>query len=113
MSKIYLPNFNDYKCVYIINEDTMRAYKEIPRNNSSIEYTDFYFNSNYYYKDGIQTFNQYTTLPVCLDNSKLTDNYIYRNDFSSILLMFFIISIFVVWLPYKIFSRFFGRWFKI
>lgn len=110
--KIYVPNLEDYKCVVVNSDTTLRAYEEIPTNNITINYTDYYFSSNYLYREGTQNFSQYSTLPVCLDSDNLTSNYIYRNDFPDILIMFFIISIFVVYIPYRIFSRFFGRWLK-
>lgn len=109
---IYVPDYENYSCIVLNNENVLRAYHTMPTHNSTINYTDFYFNSNYLYKEGQQTFSQYSTLPTCLDSDVLTDNYVYRLDFPNILLMFFIISIFVVYLPYRIFSRFFGRWLK-
>lgn len=110
--KIYVPNLENYKCVVVNSDSTLRAYKEIPRNNINVNYIDYYFTANYLYKEGTQNFTQYSTLPTCLPNDNLTSNYIYRNDFPDILIMFFIISIFVVYIPYRIFSRFFGRWLK-
>ena len=110
--KIYVPNLENYKCVIVNSDTTLRAYKEIPQNNKNINYTDYYFSSNYLSREGTQNFGQYSTLPTCLPTDDLTSNYIYRNDFPDILVMFIIISIFVVYIPYRIFSRFFGRWFR-
>lgn len=110
---IYVPDTENYKCFVVNNDSTIRAYKEIPTNNSTIDYRDYYFTSNYLFKDGTQTFSNYTTLPICLDNSKITNDFYYRNDFPNILVMFFIISFFVLFIPYKIFSRSLGRWLKL
>ena len=109
MSKIYIPDLTNYKCSVVRNDSTIRAYKEIPRNNSDIQYRDYYFTANYMYQDGIQSFGAYSTLPVCLDNSVLTNDYYYRNDFPSILLMFLIISIVGFYLPFKVLFRLFRR----
>ena len=109
MSKIYVPDLKSYKCFVVRNDSTLRAYKEIPRNNSDVEYRDYYYNSNYLFQDGIQSFSNYTTLPVCLDANLLTDDFYYRNDFDSILIMFLILSIFCFYIPIKVFLRLIRR----
>lgn len=106
---IYVPDLENYQCFVVRSEEIIRAYKQTPYNNSTIEYRDYYFNSNYLYQDGIQTFSQYTTLPVCLDNNNLTTNFYYRNDLDSILTSFLIISIFILLIPITILKRFFRR----
>lgn len=106
---IYVPDMTNYKCYVIRSDSTMRAYKEIPNYNTEIDYRDYYYNSNYLYQDGTQTFSNYSTLPVCLDNSKLTTDYYYRNDFPSILLSFLIIALIGIYLPFKVFFRLFRR----
>lgn len=106
---IYVPDLKNYKCFNIISSDVIRAYKSIPVNNSSIDYRDYYINSNYIYKDGVQSFSNYSTLPICLANSELTNEVYYRNDFDSILIIFLILSIFCFYIPLKIFMRFFRR----
>ena len=109
MSKIYVPDLTNYKCYVVRSDSTIRAYKEIPRNNFDIEYRDYYFTANYMYQDGIQSFGSYSTLPVCLGNSVLTTDYYYRNDFPDILLMFLIISLVGIYLPFKVLFRLFRR----
>lgn len=106
---IYVPNFNDYQCVYVRDTNTIRAYYEIPKNNSTSRYVDFYINSQYLYNYGEQTFSQYTTLPTCLDNSVLTDNIYYRNDFCDICVVLCVLFFFIVLLPIKILFRLFRR----
>lgn len=108
MSKIYVPD-TSYSCYVVQSEDTIRAYKETPRVDSDIEYRDYYIHSDYMYKDGVQTFSRYATLPICLDTSQITDEVYYRVDYSDILLMFFITCLFVFLLPLKIFVRLFRR----
>lgn len=106
---IYVPNLN-YKCYVVQSEEVIRAYEQIPTNNSTIEYRDYYFNSNYLYKDGQQTFSNYTSLPVCLASSELTTDFYYRNDLADILIIFLVICIFAFYLPLKLFQRFTRRW---
>ena len=106
---IYVPDLETYKCFVVRNDSTIRAYKNIPQNNMDIEYRDYYYTSNYLYQDGVQSFGAYSTLPICLDNSKLTDSVYYRNDFDSILVIFLIMCIFCFYLPLKIFVRLFRR----
>lgn len=110
---IYVPDLENYKCYVVRSEGVLRAYEEVPENNMDVSYRDFYINSNYIYTDGVQSFGQYSTLPICLSSSSISNDVYYRNDFDQILIIFFILSIFIVWLPYKIFSRFFGRWLKL
>lgn len=109
---IYIPEDN-YVCVTIKDSDTIRAYKNQPQYNSTADYTDYFVNSHYISQSGTQQFNQYSTLPTCLDNTKITDNVFYRFDMPDILLMFFIIIIFCFYFPYRIIGRMFGRWLKI
>lgn len=106
---IYVPDLTNYKCFYVQSEGVIRAYEEIPKNNSTIDYRDYYINSNYIYKDGSQSFSNYSTLPVCLENSNLTTEYYYRNDFDSILIIFFIMSIFGFYIPIRLFMKLFKK----
>lgn len=106
---IYVPDLESYKCFVVRNDTTIRAYKETPQNNLDIEYRDYYYNSNYLYQDGIQSFSSYTTLPVCLNKDILTNSVYYRNDFDSILIIFLVMCIFCFYLPLKIFVRLFRR----
>lgn len=95
-SLIYVPDITNYVCFVVQSEGIIRAYETMPTNNSSVNYRDYYIRSNYIYKDGIQTFSQYTTLPICLDSANLTNAYAYRNDFADICIIALIL-IGVVW----------------
>ena len=114
MEHIYLPESTIYnKCYVVQNENVIRAYDTIPSNDTNYNYRDYYINSNYIYKDGTGQWSHYTTLPICLDNNIITNDFYYRLDFPDILFIFFIFSIFIVYIPCKIFSRAFGRWLKL
>lgn len=106
---IYVPDVKNYKCFVVNSEDVIRAYDEIPRNNTSVSYRDYYIKSNYIYRDGSQSFSQYATLPVCLPNEKVTDSIYYRNDFADILIIFSIMAIVTIYIPLKIVMRLFNR----
>lgn len=107
---IYVPDIKNYKCFVVQSSDTIRAYREVPTSNSTIQYRDYYIKSNYIYKDNTQTFSSYTTsLPTCLDSSIVTDSVFYRNDIDSILIIFVIMCIFSFYLPLKVFMRLFRR----
>lgn len=110
---IYVPDLS-YKCYVLINKDTIRAYVTKPYNPSynnsvNLSYRDYYINSNYLYTDGTQQFNSYTSLPVCLDTSLLTNEVYYRNDFDKILIIFIILAFIIIICPIKIFTRFFRK----
>lgn len=106
MNHVYVPESNVYnKCYVIQNENVIRGYDRVPQNNTNYNYRDYYINSDYYYRDGNGTWSQYTTLPNCLDNNIITNDYYYRIDFSNILIIFLIVNIFAIYLPIKIFSK--------
>lgn len=109
--KIYLPTDTVYnKCYVVQNENVIRAYDIIPRNNISYNYRDYYINSDYIYKDGSGSWSQYTTLPICLDNNVITNDFYYRLDFTNVLINLFILSFFCIYIPYKlIISPLFGK----
>lgn len=112
MSKFYLPyeNVDDYFCYEVLNSETIRAYKTEPLLNELVEYDDFFVNTHYLVKNG---YDEVTSAPVCLDKNIMTNDVYYRNDFSSILVMTFILLIICFYFPYKMFSRMFGRWLKL
>lgn len=112
MNNLYLPidNVDDFACYSVYDQDTIRAYYSMPQLDSSSNYVDFYINSHYLQKNGTQhwgSYNQY--LPTCISKSTFTNNYYYRNDFTSILFIFTIFAIFGILIPIKIFLRLFRR----
>lgn len=113
MKNIYLPieDFKSFSCYVVYNKDTIRAYKNNPTLGENI-YTDFYINSHYIQKNGVQNIIDSIELPICMSVDNLTNKPEYRNDFSHILIiiLFFLI---IIYFAYKIFSRLFGRWLKI
>lgn len=109
MSKIYVPDYTSSNCVVIRNEEVIRRYETTPTNNSTINYIDYYINSDYIAQPGSQTFNQYNTLPSCLSSDIITTDIYYRVDMYKILIMFLIISIFAILIPLKVFSRIIRR----
>lgn len=109
-----MPSDTTYnKCYVVQNEDVIRGYDRVPSNNTSYNYRDYYINSDYIYKDGNGTWSQYTTLPVCLSSSVITNDFYYRVDLSNIMIIFFVMFFFIVYIPIKLFSRLFGRWLKV
>lgn len=111
--KIYVPEINNYKCYYVYSEEVIRAYEQTPQVNRTINYRDYYINSNYIYRDGNTSFSSYSTLPTCLSSDVITDNVYYRNDFDKILVIFIILMIICFYFPYKVMSRLFGKWLKL
>ena len=108
--KIYVPQDNTYnKCYVVQNEEVIRAYDRTPTNNVSYNYRDYYIRSDYIYKDGSGTWSQYTTLPVCLSSSVITNDYWYRLDITNVLINVFIIAFFGLYFPWRIFKSLFGR----
>lgn len=90
------------------DSDTLRCYESKPTFNSTINYKEYYVNSHYLYKNGSTQFGNYNYNVNCLDNSVLTNKYMYRNDISDILLTFVLFIgfvIFMVGMPLKSFFR--------
>ena len=106
---IYVPDLQNYVCYYVYSEDVIRAYETFPEQNVTVRYRDYFINSNYIYRDGYQQFGTYSAIPECLPGNVITDNYYYRNDLDSILVIFTIMCIFCFYIPIKIFLRLFRR----
>lgn len=110
--KIFVPQDTTYnKCYVVQSEGVIRGYDRLPSYNANYNYRDYYIKSDYIFRDGTGTWGQYSTLPTCLEN--VTNDLYYRVDFVNILIIFFIFSFFIVFLPFKIISRAFGRWLKL
>lgn len=108
--KIYVPNDSTYnKCYVVQSEGVIRGYDRIPSNNTSYNYRDYYIRSDYIYRDGSGTWSQYTTLPVCLPSSEITNDFYYRTDFWSVCIILMTMFFFVIYLPWVLFKRFFRR----
>ena len=111
--KIYVPQDNTFnKCYVVQSEGVIRGYAQVPQTNTTINYRDYYINSDYIYRDGIQTFSSYSTPPICLASSVITNDYWYRLDLTNVLLNVTIISLFGLYLPWRIFKSLFGKRFQ-
>lgn len=108
MSKIYLPDISK-PCYVLQSEGVIRQYAQMPVQNSTIAYRDYYIDSDYMYKDGTQNFGAYSVLPVCLDSSLLSTEIYYRHDFDKVLVIFLILAFIIIYCPLKIFYRFWKR----
>ncbi len=107
---IYLPEDITYdKCYVVQSEGVIRGYDRTPSYNTNYNYRDYYIRSDYIYRDGSGQWSNYSTLPVCLDRSIITDNFYYRTDFSNICIIFLTCFIFIFYLPFKLFQRWFRR----
>lgn len=106
---VYVPSFTNNSCVVHSSSGVIRVYESRPSYNADVSYIDYYIHDDYVSVSGVAHFSNYTTLPTCISSSLITDNYYYRVDFPSILLMFLIISIFAFYIPIKVFSKLFKR----
>lgn len=109
---IYLPDtITSSMCAYVYDSDTIRVYEEVPRLNATINYTDYFINSHYVTRSGSTSFGNWSTISYdCLNVNNLTTNAVYRNDFTQIMIMAFIL-IFMCWFMIsKLYRRlFYGR----
>lgn len=115
MAKIYLPmEVNSNQCAVLVSDGHVRIYDRIPNGTTqnNVRYWDFYIRDHYLESNDSTNFSPYTSLN-CLNNNQFTTDFWYRDDIWQSLLCYFIIAIVGLYLPYKIFSRFFGRWLKV
>lgn len=94
MALIYLPQeLNNNNCVSLqnLNNNFIRVYDSIPVANSSVDYTDFFIDSHYIQRTGVQTFGNFTTNVICENNNNFTTEFWYRNDLLDIMGIYFII----------------------
>ena len=107
---IYMPESTIYnKCYVVQSADVIRGYDRLPSYNTNYNYRDYYINSSYIFRDGQGTWSNYSTLPICLDNDIITNDFYHRLDFDKILIMFVIFSFFCFYIPIKIFSKLFRK----
>lgn len=105
---IYVPDTELSSYCYVYDPNVLRCYKELPRYNSTIAFTDYFFNAHYIYRNGSTTFGSYSTINYdFIDHNLLTSNFYYRNDFADILTIFFIIVFFTYFIINKFVRVFF------
>lgn len=99
---IYVPTeYLNYSCK-VVNNGYIRVYT----NSTNTNWVDIYINQDYMIKEGYSNYSQNV---VCDSVNQYTDNFYYRIDFPSILIMFVIFVIFTCYIPYKIFMLLFRR----
>lgn len=108
MDNIYVPNLSG-ECYYIQDKDTIRVYDSIPQQNSQSTYTDYFVNSHYLEKTGIQTWGSNAVVPQCLNKNMFTDVPFYRNDIMEILVSYIIMVFISFYIPLWLFSRLFKK----
>lgn len=103
---IYSPvAIDNNKCFEYQDTVILRVYDTININQVN-NYTDYNTGNHYSSKKGSVLL---TDSPVCINHEDLTTDFYYRNDISHILVVFLIICIFVFYIPYKIFLRFYRK----
>ena len=101
----YHYSINDY--YYTIRTDK-NCYTEY--SNTYCDCYDVYFNNDYLTTDPYSCRYNTTTN---INYSNFSSEFWYKNNIGDSLLIFFILSIFIIYLPYRIFSNLFGRWLKL
>lgn len=131
MNNIFLPNDlinTEYKYDYLDNGNVIIYTNNVcngwhPTENYKFQYV---VNTNNHYRytrtcapalveGDVNTGTKINTLTgnILLSSSDFTSDFWFRNDLDSILFIFLVLSIFIVFIPYKIISRWFGRWLKV
>jgi len=111
MAKIFVPTYNNGNCVVIQSSDIIRVYSQRPTTNSTINFTDYYYRSNYYSNTGSQQFGSYSIIPSC--QTEITTDFYYRYDFDKIMVIFMCIVVLCYYMAFKPITRVMGRWLKL
>lgn len=110
--KTYLPTESiNSNFKYTISNDYIRVYTN---QNCYTNYNNQYCDCYYIYPkiDYLQSEKvscNTSNLSNTISYQNFTDDFYYRIDFSNILIMFFIMSIFIIYIPLKVFSKFFRK----
>ena len=115
--KTFLPTdlIND-NYTYNINNDTIIVRTN---NNCYTQYTSTYcdcvnvFPKLDYLRSEVYSCNVNQNASNNVSRETFTDDYFYRLDLTNILIIFIILFIFVIYFPYRIICRWFGRWLKV
>lgn len=105
MSKLYVPNSIDIDSVSCVSLESDTVYLTYTNGNIyELKYHDLL--SDY-------TITEISSIDLPCYQVELTHDPFYRKDTSSIMIVFFILSIVCFYFPYRIFARAFGRWLKL
>lgn len=96
---------NNNKCYEYQDTVILRIYDSINLDQQNT-YTDYNTGNHYSSKTGTIFL---TSEPVCIDHNDLSNEFYYRNDLTHILVCFLIMSIFIFYIPIKIFLRFYKK----
>lgn len=107
----YLPKIENNNCIVVdnLNNGYIRVYERTPSANSTISYIDYFIDKDYITRTGTQQFSNYSYSVNCQSHENFTTDFYYRTDIDKILVIFLIMSIFIVLVPLKIVVRFFRR----
>lgn len=109
---IYVPDDLPYSACYVMQSNyVLRVYQSTPTYNSTVNYVDVALDNHYLYREGQQTFNNYSTLPTCIASSRITNNWSYRSDFFEILGCIAILGAFMWFCLSKPIKWLFRGWF--
>lgn len=102
---IYVPNYDNTHCYVFQDTVILREYvtTNVGQENNFIDYNT----SNHY--TSIKGTHYLDRVPACINEADLTSDFYYRNDLSHILIIFLILFIFIIYLPWKLIMRFYGR----
>lgn len=82
---MYVPNYTDGQCAILFDSNIIRVYEQEPEEASSVDYTDYYYNSHYLFNTGSQYFSTTDILPDCRND--INTNFYYRTDITDIVFL--------------------------
>lgn len=115
MSKTYIPSellnnnwsyeLNDYYFTIHTYENCFNQY-----NTTYCDCIRLYHSFDYQYSNRFSCSNNFTTY---VPYNNLTSDFWYRIDIDKSLIIFMILAIIIIFIPFKIIGRWFGRWLKV
>lgn len=109
MSKIYLPTQYLNKACYQVNDNYIRVWESVNLNNDNIYY-DIFIKQDYQVRQG--TGHIYNVIQCDSVNTYTNDNF-YRLDFDRVLIIFILLAFILLYCPYRLFGKIFGKWFRL
>lgn len=92
----YILVYTNNNCFTNMNRTTCDCYR--------VDYNHYYVSKSYQCSISNTEFE--------LNYNQLTTNKYYRNDFANIAMTVFVLAIMLLYFPFRLFSRLFGRWLK-
>lgn len=110
---IYVPELDTDLCyIYDIPSGVLKSYSITEFNNSPEKINVKYIYENKHYREEIKEISTISLSNNCLDNNKLTTDFLYRNDIIDILVLVLLLCVFIIYPTFYLLGKFNKKYFK-